>query len=77
VEPQDQRAAAGTTGLSGRIRVLTGEARAGLAATVNSALPIDDPLKHDFYPAMCRDEGWSTSSCKAVGTKLYKKEFKK
>jgi predicted nuclease of restriction endonuclease-like (RecB) superfamily len=38
VEPQDVQAAAGTTGLAGDIRVLINEARAGLAATVNSAL---------------------------------------
>jgi len=39
VEPQDvQAAAVTTTGLAGDIRVLIDEARAGLAATVNSAL---------------------------------------
>jgi predicted nuclease of restriction endonuclease-like (RecB) superfamily len=38
VEPQDVQAAAGTTGLAGDIRVLINEARAGLAAMVNSAL---------------------------------------
>jgi hypothetical protein len=38
VEPQDVQAAVGTTGLVGEIRVLINEARAGLAATVNSAL---------------------------------------
>lgn len=38
MEPQGMQAAAATTGLAGDIRVLIGEARAGLAATVNSAL---------------------------------------
>jgi hypothetical protein len=38
VEPQDVQVAAGTTGLAGDIHVLINEARAGLAATVNSAL---------------------------------------
>ena len=38
MEPQNVQAAAVTTGLVGDIRVLIGEARAGLAATVNSAL---------------------------------------
>ena len=38
MEPRDMQAAAVTTGLAGDIRVLIGEARAGLAATVNSAL---------------------------------------
>ena len=38
MEPQNRQAAALTTDLAGDIRVLIGEARAGLAATVNSAL---------------------------------------
>ncbi len=38
MEPQDMQAATATTGLAGDVRILIGEARAGLAATVNSSL---------------------------------------
>jgi hypothetical protein len=38
VEPKNMQAPASTTGWVGDIRILIGEARAGLAATVNSAL---------------------------------------
>lgn len=37
-------------------------------------IPIDDPLKRDFYAEMCRIEGWSTRTLeKKIGGMLYER----